>query len=83
MPRWLYRVDFREALTDEVDGRSMKEADVKITSELRKVPIFSSKKEELLDSLAIAAEMEDLDIFNAVLEKIWDWMDQERVWCEF
>jgi hypothetical protein len=83
MARWLYKVSIRRYL--DVDGESQEDmvrAAKGIRGEVAKLPGgLALGAKPLLDKLDNAATANELDWFNASLERLWDWFDENRVWA--
>ena len=79
---WRYKVNFRHLLGEDDSQESMLRAAGGIRKELSSLPIFSRLTSRILDDLQGAAELGNLDWFNASLGRLWDWCDANSVWVE-
>lgn len=81
---WRFRLNFREVLGEGESQEDMRKAVAAIRLEVgRKLPESLAKQAGVkLSKMDRAAEAGELDWFNASLEGLWDFFDQNRVWVE-
>lgn len=83
MPKWNYRINIRQYLTEDQSKESMLEAAKGIREEVRKLPPGISRHAvDSLDKIQKAAEAGEIDWFNASLGRLYDFFDEYRVWVE-
>ena len=77
--KWLYKLDVRKYLIEDESKEAMLAAAAGIGRELSLLPMWP-KASKLMSELSEAAERGSLTWFNAVLDKLWDFCDQEKIW---
>lgn len=83
---WKYKVNIRHYLEPVEDDdpqklKKLKEAALGISQEIKRLVIWPSAEKILVD-LSKAADTGMVLWFDASLDKLWDWCDENRVWVE-
>ena len=84
MSMWRYKLNFRESLGEGESKEDLLSAARNIRLEVgRKLPESLVKQAgPALAKMDSAAELGELDWFNASLERLWDFFDENRIWVE-
>jgi hypothetical protein len=84
MAMWRFNLNFREFLGEGESKEDMLKAAAGIRLEIgRKLPERLVKEAgSILSKMDEAAKVGELDWFNASLDRLWSYFDQERVWVE-
>lgn len=77
--RWKYRLNIRQYLTEDESRESMLRAAAGIGKEVSLLPVWP-KAASIMSELSEAADRGSLTWFNAVLDKLWDFCDEEKIW---
>lgn len=84
MARWVYTVECGDFWHDYPEERTIQEIAQLLRAELEKVPqeLRSDNFEDALYELEFFGDSDDADALDCILEGIYDWADEHRVWIE-
>lgn len=81
MPEWSYKLQ----LGDVFHNEDMALAEIRdvVVARIKRAPFYDENHDgELTEIVDELAEVEDVDEFDAVWDRFYDWADFNRVWVE-